>query len=116
MKKGFKTLLVYLVLIAAVVFIVAYVSGVNEQEKLAYSEIYGYFENEQVHSFEVSNKNVLRLKLYSLNADGTVNYDEKALLKDEVSYKLRSVNLFHEDIFDKFVHEQYAAGIITYFE
>ena len=41
MKKGFKTLLVYLALIGAVVLIVAYVSGVNEQEKLAYSEIYG---------------------------------------------------------------------------
>ncbi len=116
MKKGFKTLLVYLVLIAAVVLIVAYVSGVNEQEKLAYSEIYGYFENEQVHSFEVSNKNLLKLKLYSLNADGTVNYDEKALLKDEVTYELRSVNLFHTDIFETFVHEQYAAGIITYFD
>ena len=116
MKKGLKTLLVYLVLIAAIVLAVWYVSGVNQQEKIKYSEIYGYFENEQVYSFEVSNSNVLTLKLYSLNADGTVNHDKNALIEKEVTYELYSLSLFHNDIFETFVREQYDAGIIEWFD
>ena len=115
MKKGLKTLLVYLVLILAIVLVVMYVSGVNQQDKMKYSEIYGYFANEQVYSFEVSNSNVLKLKLYSLNEDGTVNHDKNALIEKEVTYKLYSLNLFHTDIFENFVEEQYANGIITEF-
>ena len=115
MKKGLKTLLVYLALIAAVVLVVAYVSGVNQQEKIKYSEIYGYFESGQVHSFEVSTKNVITIKLYSLNPDGSVNYDKNALIEEEVVYELYSLSLFHTDIFETFVHEQYANGIIVEF-
>ena len=116
MKKGLKTLLIYLVLIVAVVLVVAYVSGVNQQAKMKYSEIYGYFEKGQVHSFEVSNQNVLKLKLYSLNEDGTVNYDKNALIEEEVTYKLYSLNLFHNDIFETFVKDQYANGTIVWFD
>ena len=116
MKKGLKTLLVYLVLILAVVLVVAYVSGANQQEKMKYSEIYGYFAEERVYSFEVSNSNVLTLKLYSLNEDGTVNHDKGAIEKKEVSYKLYSLSLFHNDIFETFVHEQYEKGIIDSFD
>ena len=115
MKKGIKTLLVYVVLIAVVVGIVAFVSGANEQEKLKYSEIYGYFEKEQVHSFEVSNSNILTLKLYQLDADGKPIHELPPLEK-EVSYELRSLNMFHTDIFEHFVHEQYANGIINGFD
>ena len=116
MKKGLKTLLVYLALIAAVVLVVAYVSGVNQQEKIKYSEIYGYFENGQVYSFEVSTKNVITIKLYSLNADGSVNYDKNALIEEEVVYELYSLSLFHTDVFETFVHEQYANGTIAWFD
>ena len=116
MKKGLKTLLVYVVLIALVVGIVAYVSGTTKQEKLKYSEIYGYFANEQVYSFEVSNSNILTLKLYSTNADGSVNHDKDAILKDEVKYELRSLSVFHTDIFEKFVADQYASGVIEWFD
>jgi len=116
MKKGLKTLLVYLALILAVVLVVAYVSGINKQEKIKYSEIYGYFENEQVYSFGVTNSNILTLKLYSLNEDGTVNHDKNALIEKEVTYELYSLSLFHNDIFDKFVHDQYANGIIAEFD
>ena len=116
MKKGLKTLFVYLALIAAVVLVVAYVSGVNKQEKIKYSEIYDYFAKEQVYSFEVSSSNVLTLKLYSLNEDGSVNHDKAALVEKTVSYKLYSLSLFHNDIFETFVKEQKANGIIVEFD
>ena len=116
MKKGLKTLFVYLALIAAVVLVVAYVSGVNKQEKIKYSEIYDYFAKEQVYSFEVSSSNVLTLKLYSLNEDGSVNHDKSALIEKTVSYKLYSLSLFHNDIFETFVKEQKASGIIAEFD
>ena len=113
MKKGFKTLLVYLVLIAAVVGIVAYVSGANKQEKIKYSEITEYFEQNKVYSFEVSNSNVLTIKLHVYNADGTVNMDKDAT-REEISYQLRSITLFHSDIYERFVAENPESNIAYY--
>ncbi len=95
MKKGLKTLLVYLALFAVVILIIFYFSGVNQQEKLKYSDIREYFEKDQVKYFEVTSDNVLNLTLIA-GVDG--NTEEQ-----EISFELRSLNLFYEDIYKTFV-------------
>ena len=116
MKKGLRTLIIYVVLFAAVIGVIAFVSGTNESDKLKYSDIVEYFEKGQVYSFEVSNSNILTLDLYSLNEDGTVNYDTSKVTKDAKSYELYSISLFHSDIYERFVVPQHESGIIVEYE
>ena len=112
MKKGLKTLLLYVVMIAVVMIVVFYVTGSFKPKEITYSEVYDYFQNEQVHSFEVSNTNELTMLLYPSDENG-INYDaeEKELIK--VSFKLRSLSLFHETIYEKFVPDQHERDVIV---
>ena len=112
MKKGLKTLLLYVVMIAVVMIAVFYVTGSFKPKEITYSEVYDYFKNEQVHSFEVSNTNELTMLLYPTTENG-INYDadEKELIT--VSFKLRSLSLFHETIYEKFVPDQHERAVIV---
>ena len=85
MKKGLKTLLLYLLLIGTVILIVVYVSGSFKQKELTTFEVYTYFKEERVKEFVVSNDNVLTLTLYKKNADNIV------VLKDG---KLEALDLY----------------------
>ena len=111
MKKGFKTLALYLVLIAIVVVVVMYVSGsFSPKEEVTFSDVYNYFKNEEVAKFEMSNSNVLTIYKWK---------DRELKMIDEnnpISYEVRSLSLFHEVIFEKFVHEQVQAGVIQSFD
>ena len=84
MKKGIKTLLLYLVMIAAVVLAVVYISGSGKEEP-QYSEIIDLFENKEVGRFEVSNSNVLTIYKWK---DKEANIVEEKAYK---SFKLRSL-------------------------
>ena len=112
MKKGLKTLLLYVVMIAVVMIAVFYVTGSFKPKEITYSEVYDYFKNEQVHSFEISNTNELTMLLYPTTENG-INYDadEKELIT--VSFKLRSLSLFHETIYEKFVPDQHERAVIV---
>ena len=90
MKKGMKTLLFYLVMIAAVIIVVVTVSGSFKPKELTYSDVRDLFKNVQVQSFEVSNTGELTMKLYETNDDGTVNYDK--VQEQTVSYSLFSIS------------------------
>ena len=106
MKKGFKTLALYLALIAVVVLVVMYVSGsFNAKKELTFSDIYTYFKNEEVAKFEMGNDNVLTIWKWQNREQKTI--DEK----NPISFEVRSLSLFHEVIFERFVPEQYEAGI-----
>ena len=110
MKKGFKTLALYLALIAVVVLVVMYVSGsFNAKKELTFSDIYTYFKNEEVAKFEMGNDNVLTIWKWQNREQKTI--DEK----NPISFEVRSLSLFHEVIFERFVPEQYEAGIIQSF-
>ena len=50
MKKGMKTLLFYLVMIAAVIIVVVTVSGSFKPKELTYSDVRDLFKNVQVPS------------------------------------------------------------------
>ncbi len=100
MKKGMKTLLLYLAMIAAVILVVVAVSGAFSEKALKYSDIRDYFETDQVKSFEVSNTGVLTLTLYEKNGD-VIDYTKTK--EDTVSYTLFSISFFASDIYEKFV-------------
>ena len=110
MKKGMKTLLFYLVMIAAVIIVVATVSGSFKPKELTYSDVRDLFKNNQVQSFEVSNTGVLTMKLYEMNEDGTVNYDK--VQEKPISYTLFSISFFASDIYEEFVIDQHDQNYI----
>ena len=114
MKKGMKTLLFYLVMIAAVIIVVVTVSGSFKPKELTYSDVRNLFKNVQVQSFEVSNTGVLTMKLYELNDDGTVNYNR--VQETSVSYNLFSISFFASDIYEEFVLDQHDQGYIETYQ
>ena len=100
MKSNLKIILFYLVLIAVIIFFVAQVFTTTQADKLVYSDIVTYFEQEQVASFVVDEDYLLTMKL----KDGT-----------EVSYQLKSLTIFRDDLGD-LILEQKSAGILESYD
>ena len=101
MKNSVKVALFYIVLILGILFATTTLLG-GEIEDMKFSEIYEYFETEQVREFVVDGKNILTLTL----AD-----------KKEVKYELRSIDLF-ERYFGDIIRAQSSGDnpIITSFD
>lgn len=95
MKSNFKIVLFYVILIVGILF--AANSLFPKPEEVKYSQIIDYFTNKQVQSFTVEEDNSLVLKL----KDGK-----------SVEYRLRSVDLFVNDL-GSLILEQKQAGVIT---
>ena len=100
MKSNLKIILFYLVLIAVIIFFVAQVFTTTQADKLVYSDIVTYFEQEQVSSFVVDEEYMLTMKL----KDGS-----------EVSYQLKSLTIFRDDLGD-LILEQKSAGILESYD
>ena len=100
MKSNLKIILFYLVLITVIIFVVAQLFTTTNAEKLVYSDIVTYFEQEQVASFVVDEEYLLTMKL----KDGK-----------EVAYQLKSLTIFRDDLGD-LILEQKAAGIIESYD
>ncbi len=103
MKGNFKVIILYLALILAIVLAVSALFGPTKTEKMMYDDIVEYFKTDSVHSFTVSQKNLLTLKVYDPE---TTTYDEATgavtEFKEEklkaIGYQLRSLDLFHTDL------------------
>ena len=107
MKKNnfVKELLFYLIIIAVIIVsISALYSGGSGAKEITYKDVIAYFQNEQVTEVYVSNKNILTLTLKE-GVDGA----------PQVSYKLRSFDMFHRDL-SELIQEQIKSGIITKYE
>ena len=100
MKSNLKIILFYLVLIGVIIFFVAQVFTTTQADKLVYSDIVTYFEQEQVSSFVVDEEYMLTMKL----KDGS-----------EVSYQLKSLTIFRDDLGD-LILEQKSAGILESYD
>jgi len=100
MKSNLKIILFYLVLIAVIIFFVAQVFTTTQADKLVYSDIVTYFEQEQVSAFVVDEDYLLTMTL----KDGS-----------EVSYQLKSLTIFRDDLGD-LILEQKSAGIIASYD
>ncbi len=100
-KSNIRTILFYIAVIIAFIGISgAMLDGIQKRDELIYSEIVDMFENEQVQSFVVTNDN----KLNIVKTDNT-----------EVTYPLRSLELFRLDLGD-LIREQHRAGIIKEYQ
>ena len=98
MKSNFKSILFYVILIAAIVFAVSTMMGDKTPVKEpVLSDIVGYFEKDEVISFEVDKNLKLTMKVVGDGAvygeDGKLaEYDAEKLR--EVKYQLSNLSLF----------------------
>ena len=101
-KNGFvKELLFYLIVLAVIIVAIsALYSGGTSQKPITYKDVIAYFQEAQVKEVVISEKNVLTLTLL----DDT-----------QVSYKLRSFDMFHRDL-GALIQEQIKNGPITKYE
>ena len=100
MKSNLKIILFYVLLIGVIIVLVAQLFSVTQEEKLVYSDIVTYFEQEQVKSFVVDEKYLLTMVLQ----DDT-----------QVSYQLKSLTIFRDDL-GEMILQQKSAGIIESYD
>ena len=104
-KRSFlHEILFYVVILVAIVLVLStlFRSG-TDQDKPTYDDVLNYFNNEQVKEVTVTSKNVLQMKVL-------VDGEEK-----DISYKLKSFEMFHRDL-SEIINDQVEAGIITRYE
>lgn len=92
MKKFFKGTIVYIIIFAVIFGVCAVIWGNNAPQKIKYSDVVTYFTEEQVRSFEIDDSNNIVMKLRQKDESG------KELADIEVSYRLRSIDLFYYDL------------------
>ncbi len=95
-RKDIKVILIYGLLIAAIVFFLAYMFKNSAAEPPGYSDVVQYFTNEEVTEFVLSDNNILTLTL----KDGS-----------KLSYEIASLSLFHADL-GELITQQMAAGTL----
>ncbi len=93
-RKDLKVVLIYVLLIAAIVFFLSRMFQNNTTEVPTYDDIVLYFVNGEVEEFNMSQNNILTMKL----EDGR-----------EISYKVANLSIFHADLGDIII-EQIASG------
>lgn len=82
-KGNLKTVFLYLILIAIIVFVIVQLMENYQKDKLYYSDIIHYFKEDMVKEFEIDNNNKLVIILTN---------------KQEKTHTLRSLELFHRDV------------------
>ena len=102
MKKNFKSIIFYIVLILVIVLSVSAFFGPTKEDPMVYSDIVAYFKTDSVVSFYVDEKYYLTMEVVdkessTYDENGIVTaFDEEKLV--EVGYQLRSLDLFHTDL------------------
>ena len=104
-KRSFlHDLLFYAVVVVLIVVVLSSLfSDKAEEEVLTYDDVVEYFYNEQVREVTVSPENLLTMKV---EVDGETK---------QVSYQLKSFEMFHADLSD-LIQYQIASGVITSYE
>ena len=94
MKKNSnsKIIIFYIILFAAVIIALSFMFGQNNDEKVTYGDVIGYFQDDQVAEFTIDNSNYLEMQVYVLDESGN-----KTDLTKTVGYQLQSLSLFVED-------------------
>ena len=104
MKNNWKVILIYLIVTFGVLALVfTLLSGANGKDKVVYSDVVGYFQNEKVESFVISDENVITMQVK--NDDGT---------KKSVSYSIRDIAIFYEDLGDLILEQKKNNILIEY--
>ncbi len=103
-KSNLKVIIFYIVLIVVIVIATASLFSSVQDSDLSYRDVRDMFVDEKVKEFVVDGDNVLTM-LVRMNKEG----EPEQLAK--LTYKLRDINLFYNDVYDLVV-EQAEAGII----
>ena len=90
MKKNSnsKIIIFYIILFAAVIIALSFMFGQNNDEKVTYGDVIGYFQDDQVAEFTIDNSNYLEMQVYVLDESGN-----KTDLTKTVGYQLQSLSL-----------------------
>ena len=102
--SNLKTAIIYLLIVAVIIFIVSSMFGTGTAEKMTYSDVIKYFTDGKVSEFTIDNSNNLIMEI-RVSDDATV----------EAVYKLKSVELFYSDLNDT-IREQLENGTLTKYE
>ena len=97
MKNHIKTILFYLLLIGAVILVVTTIFQSAKPDPVEFGDVVGYFEEDRVVRFVVDEKYNITMEVIKKNEDGElVEQEDGHWETEEVSYKLRSLELFNE--------------------
>ncbi len=118
MKANFKSILVLIILVGAVIVGVSFFSSQTEEEDFIYSDLIQKFEEDRVASFVVDADSVIHLKLYEINEeDGDFVYDEKGEKKvsdKEYSYKFTYQTQIEE--INDIAREKFNSGVLLEYD
>ncbi len=104
-KSNIKVIIFYIILIAVIVIASASLLNSVSNDGLSYLDVRNLFEEEKVSEFVVDGNNTLTMLV-------RVNKEGEAEQLQRMTYKLRDLNLFYNDVYDLVV-EQAEAGIIS---
>ncbi|MBE6617218.1 MAG: ATP-dependent zinc metalloprotease FtsH [Ruminococcaceae bacterium] len=107
MKNGLKTALFYIILTIVILISITSLFNSIPKETLVYSDVVELFNSEKVSEFTVDQKNQLKMHIRT-----TVGGQEAETIK---VYKLRSLDMFVEDLGDT-IARQHAEGIIVSYD
>ncbi len=108
MKNSLKITIFYVVLIAILIVATASLWDNVPEETLLFSDVVELFHNEQVREFQVDEDNTLTMIVRTKTTDGVAT---EAML----SYQLRNLDLFLEELGD-LIAQQHEAGIIEAYD
>ncbi|MBQ9750104.1 MAG: ATP-dependent zinc metalloprotease FtsH [Clostridia bacterium] len=111
MKKTAKQLIFYIVLIAVVIGVCAFLFRSSASEKMQYSDVVAAFKGGEVASFEIDTDNVITMKF---TEDSEIGQKFGAKNSEGVyiaKYRLASISIFHADLGDVIV-DQIASGTL----
>lgn len=112
MKKNFKHILFYVILIVAVVLICAMLFRNDSAEQMTYSDVVAAFKSEQVKNFEIDKNNVLTMTFSKESEYAKFKAGQDKDGNALVQYRLASLSIFHADLGDTIV-EQISEGKLT---
>lgn len=100
MKKNsnLKIIIFYIALFIAVILLLSFMFNGSQEDDLGYSNVVGYFKNDQVTEFVVDNDNVIEMKVLVLDENGNPTFDAKGnKITKTVIFELHSLEDFRED-------------------
>ena len=99
-NSNLKTVLIYFIIVAVMIFILSGVFSEQNGTPITYSDVVKYFQTEQVVQFNIDTEDVISMKL----KDDTI-----------VSYQLKDTDYFREDL-GELILSQLEKGTLTKFE
>ncbi len=111
MKKNsnIKIILFYVALFVVVIVALSFMFSQKDAEEPIYSDIVGYFANDQVAEFVVDKNNVIEITLYEVDEKGNILLDDRGNKKtqsEKVAYQLQSLELFVKDCSEYYLNNK----------